>query len=98
MYQFVSNSEEDTMKFAMKIASILKKGDIIAYSNGKLIIVHRIKKINGTGKNTTYVMKGDANNGNDPRDINKSQIKGRVVYKIPVIAWPTVWLTELFNS
>lgn len=76
----------------------LKKGDIIAYSNGKLIIVHRIKKINGTGKNTTYVMKGDANNGNDPRDINKSQIKGRVVYKIPVIAWPTVWLTELFNS
>ena len=32
MYQFVSNSEEDTMKFAMKIASNLKKGDIIVLS------------------------------------------------------------------
>jgi len=76
----------------------LKKGDIIAYSNGKLIIVHRIKEVKGVGKNATYVIKGDANNGNDPRDVNRSQIKGIVRFKIPVIAWPTVWLTELFNS
>jgi len=76
----------------------LKKGDIIAYSNGKLIIVHRIKEVKGVGKNATYVLKGDANNGNDPRDVNRSQIKGIVRFKIPVIAWPTVWLTELFNS
>ena len=76
----------------------LKKGDIIAYSNGKLIIVHRIKEINGTGKNATYIMKGDANNGTDPRPVNRSQVKGIVRFKIPVIAWPTVWLTELFNS
>ena len=76
----------------------LKKGDIIAYSNGKLIIVHRIKEINGVGNNATYITKGDANNGNDPRAVNRSQIKGIVRIKIPVIAWPTVWLTELFNS
>ena len=76
----------------------LKKGDIIAYSNGKLIIVHRIKEINGTGSNATYIMKGDANNGTDPRPVNRSQVKGIVRFKIPVIAWPTVWLTELFNS
>ena len=76
----------------------LKKGDIIAYSNGKLIIVHRIKEINGTGKKATYTMKGDANNGNDPRSVNRNQIKGVVKFKIPYIAWPTVWLTELFNS
>lgn len=76
----------------------LKKGDIIAYNNGKLIIVHRIKEIEGTGKNTAYTMKGDANNGNDPRKVSRSQIKGIVKFKIPYIAWPTVWLTELFNS
>lgn len=76
----------------------LKKGDIIAYSNGKLVIVHRIREIHGSGKTATYTMKGDANNGNDPRDVSRSQIKGRVKFKIPVIAWPTVWLTELFNS
>lgn len=76
----------------------LKVGDIIAYNNGKLIIVHRIKEINGTGKNVTYTMKGDANNGNDPRSVSRSQIKGIIKFKIPYIAWPTVWLTELFNS
>ena len=76
----------------------LKKGDIIAYNNGKLIIVHRIKEIEGTGENTAYVMKGDANNGVDPRKVSRSQIKGIVKFKIPYIAWPTVWLTELFNS
>jgi signal peptidase len=76
----------------------LKKGDIIAYNNGKLIIVHRIKEIEGTGKKAAYTMKGDANNGNDPRKVSRSQIKGIVKFKIPYIAWPTVWLTELFNS
>lgn len=76
----------------------LKKGDIIAYNNGKLIIVHRIKKITGKGKNTSYTMKGDANNGTDPRAVYRNQIQGIVRLKIPYIAWPTVWLTELFNS
>lgn len=76
----------------------LKKGDIIAYSNGKLVIVHRIKKIDGVGKKATYTLKGDANNGEDPRPVSRSQIKGKVEIKIPYIAWPTVWLTELFNS
>lgn len=76
----------------------LKKGDIIAYNNGKLIIVHRIKKITGKGKNISYTMKGDANNGTDPRAVYRNQIQGIVRLKIPYIAWPTVWLTELFNS
>ena len=76
----------------------LKKGDIVAYSNGKLIIVHRIVDVKKDGNNLTYITKGDNNNGNDPRPVSRSQVKGTVKFKIPVIAWPTVWLTELFNS
>ena len=76
----------------------LKKGDIIAYSSGSLVIVHRIKEIKNDGKNSTYITKGDANNGSDPREVSRSQIKGIVKIDIPVIAWPTVWLTELFKS
>ena len=76
----------------------LKKGDIIAYSSGSLVIVHRIKEIKNDGKNSTYITKGDANNGSDPREVSRSQIKGIVKMDIPVIAWPTVWLTELFKS
>ena len=72
----------------------LKKGDIVAYSNGKLIIVHRIVDVKKDGNNLTYITKGDNNNGNDPRPVSRSQVKGTVKFKIPVIAWPTVWLTE----
>ena len=75
----------------------LKKGDIIAYNNGKLIIVHRIHKITGNEQRKTYIMKGDANNGTDPRPVSRNQIQGVVKLRIPYIAWPTVWLTELFN-
>lgn len=76
----------------------LKKGDIIAYSRGKLIIVHRITEVKKEKGKTVYITKGDANNGNDPREVYQNQVKGKVKFKIPVIAWPTVWLTELFNS
>lgn len=75
-----------------------KKGDIIAYSNGKITIVHRIKDIMINGDKKTYVMMGDANSGPDPRPVGRNQIKGIYKFKIPFIAWPTVWLTELFNS
>ena len=32
MYRFISNSEQDTMNFAKKLASYLKKGDVIVLS------------------------------------------------------------------
>jgi hypothetical protein len=54
--------------------------------------------INKEKNTTTYITKGDNNNGNDPRPVSRAQIKGTVKFKIPIIAWPTVWLTELFNS
>ena len=82
----------------INIKTKLKKGDIIAYNNGKIIVVHRINKVVGTGKKVSYIMKGDANNGVDPKPISRSEIQGIVRIKIPYIAWPTVWLSELFNN
>ena len=76
----------------------LKKGDIIAYSNGKITIVHRIDSIKGSGNKQQYITKGDANNSADLKPVSRNQIKGVVKIKIPYIAWPTVWLTELLNS
>ncbi len=32
MYTFVSNSENETMKFAYKVASFLNKGDVVVLS------------------------------------------------------------------
>lgn len=76
----------------------LKKGDIVAYDNGKLIIVHRIERIEKTGESIKYILKGDANNGIDPRPVNRSQIQGVVKLKVPYIAWPSIWMTKLFHN
>ena len=77
----------------------LKKNDIIAYGKDKVIVVHRIVEVHKDENGVvTYVTKGDANNGNDSREVQKSQVKGVVKVKIPFIAYPTVWLSELFNK
>lgn len=72
----------------------LKKNDIIAYSKDGRLVVHRIVEINGH----SYITKGDANGGNDPKAVKEKQIKGIVRLKIPFIAYPTVWLSELIHD
>ena len=79
---------------------VINKGDAIILekvndnSSGKITIVHRINKIEKAG----YIMKGDANNGTDLHPVDRSQIQGIYKFKIPYIAWPTIWLTELLKS
>ena len=78
----------------------LKKGDIVAYTNedNTRTIVHRIAEVSKSNGKKAYVTKGDANNGVDSNVVSPSQIKGIVKIKIPFIAYPTVWLTELFRK
>ncbi len=73
--------------------TVLKKKDIIAYSKDGKVVVHRIVRI----ENGSYITKGDANGGEDPKPVKLKQIKGVVKVKIPFIAYPTVWLNELIH-
>lgn len=66
----------------------LKEGDIVAYlSEGNKVIVHRIIKVNS---DETFITKGDFNNTADPNYVKKEQIKGKVKFKIPFIAYPAI--------
>lgn len=66
----------------------LKVNDIIAYVNyDNVLVVHRIIQVNSDG---TFVTKGDYNNAADSGFVNKSQVKGKVKFKIPYIAYPAV--------
>lgn len=76
----------------------IKQKDIIAYNSGGKIVVHRVVNINKSKDRITYTTKGDANNSKDPQDVKRKQIKGIVKLKIPFIAYPTVWLSELING
>lgn len=75
----------------------LKIGDVIAYEYDNRIIVHRIINIEKKSNNSIYHTKGDYNDKPDNYDIEKTQIKGIVRYKIPYIGYPSVWLSELLN-
>ena len=66
----------------------LKEGDIVAYKNkDNDLIVHRIIKVNN---DQTFITKGDYNNVADRDYVNKEQIKGKVILKIPYIAYPAI--------
>ena len=75
----------------------LKKGEIIAYKYGKVVIVHRICDIVVIGDDYYFYTWGDANDSKDNYIIYPDMIMGNVEVKIPYIGLPTVWLNNLFK-
>ena len=68
----------------------LKENDVIAYyDDNDRIIIHRIIKVNS---DKTYITKGDYNNTSDSKYVNKDDIYGKVILRIPFIAYPSVKL------
>ena len=61
-------------------------------------MVHRVVEIEVIDGIKYYRTKGDANNTRDNIDIKFEDIKGKVLYRIPYIARPSVWLTELMHG
>ena len=62
----------------IKATDDFKVNDIVLYQDGNSLVIHRIIEIDGD----TVTTKGDANNIAD-EPINKSQIKGVLIYDIP---------------
>lgn len=63
----------------------LQNGDIIAFQNSKAVTVHRIVDIYTEGEEISYQTKGDNNNIVDSKKVKLSEVKGKVVFKIPKI-------------
>ena len=58
----------------------IKEGSIITYWMGNVLVTHRVIGVNGE---TSFTLKGDANNTEDEKPIDKSQIVGTYVMTIP---------------
>ncbi len=76
----------------------LKKGDIIQYQVDKTVVVHRIIKVKKEDNKTVYILKGDNNNAKDPKPVYMEQIMGKVLFSIPKVGYPSVWLSEFLYS
>lgn len=60
-----------------------KIGDIIAFQENRVVTVHRIVDISTDGKEVLYQTKGDNNNAPDQKKVKSTEIKGRLVHKVP---------------
>ena len=74
----------------------LKVGDIIEYKLNSKSIIHRIYEINDNTLNT-FITKGDNNLTPDLKEVSSEQIMGKVIFIIPKLGFPTVWLNSLFS-
>ncbi len=74
----------------------LKVDDIIEFTSGNKTVVHRIIRVtNNNNGDVVFVTKGDANNTEDLGTVSTDQIKGKQIYTIPYIGYPSVWLSDI---
>lgn len=73
-----------------------KKGDIVVYEskNMRSPIIHRIIDIN----NGFYITKGDNNRIADPYPVAKEDIKGRAIFKIPLLGWARIGFQAFMDA
>lgn len=89
------NKGDAALAYKEKNIDKINVGDIIVFDTRKKTLVHRVVEIKEIDGIKYYITKGDANNTKDNIDIKFEDIKGKVLYRIPYIARPSVWLTEL---
>ena len=73
----------------------LKEGQVIAYDNEGLIVVHRLTSVLIYNNETFYYTKGDANDSIDNLVLTEDKIIGVVNVVIPYIGLPAVWIKDL---
>ncbi|MCD6301171.1 MAG: signal peptidase I [Staphylothermus sp.] len=74
----------------------VNKGDIIAFTYEDKIILHRVYRVD----NQTYTIltKGDANKNIDPWIVTNNNYVGKYVFSIPLLGYPSIFLSSLFTN
>ena len=90
----LSGSMEPTIKtgaiVVAKPANDYKIGDIITFgpnTKTQSPTTHRIYDIKVVGGTPVYITKGDANNAPDTKEIQKSDIIGKVLFNVPYLGY-----------
>lgn len=82
----LSDSEKDN----------LKKGDVIQFISGGRYVIHRIISVEEDNNlNRVFITKGDFNNVQDSGVVEYDQVVGKLVFIVPFIGYPSVWLNEI---
>jgi len=74
----------------------LEEGDIISYREGQIVVTHRIENVVKTNNDIKFQTKGDNNNTVDKNLINKYDIEGKFIGKIPYLGYALLWLQNKY--
>ena len=75
----------------------IKENDIICYQLDNIKVMHRVTKIENINNKKYFTTKGDNLLSNDPLKVKEEQIIGTIIFTIPRLGYPSVWLYELLN-
>ena len=67
--------------------------DVIVFQTRDKVLIHRVVEIEDIDGTRYYRTKGDANRTRDNINVTASMIYGKVKFKIPFVAYPSVWLS-----
>ncbi|MBO5478400.1 MAG: signal peptidase I [Clostridia bacterium] len=76
-------------------ANDIEVGDIIEYKMDGYTVIHRVIKIYQEDGEFFFITKGDNNDSEDKIPVREEQLLGKVIFKIPYLALPTVWLHSI---
>ena len=76
-------------------ANSIEINDIIEYKRENYSVIHRVIDKYDKGGEKFFITKGDNNDSSDGEPISEKNLKGKVIAKIPYIAYPTIWINAL---
>jgi signal peptidase len=75
----------------------VEEQDVVVYIKNGNRIVHRVVDIERVEGRNRYYTKGDANDAVDAGYISDSDIEGVVLFKLPFVGYPSLWLRDAFK-
>jgi len=75
----------------------LEESNIITFASQEdpnMSITHRLVKIEEKEGKTVFKTRGDANNSDDITETLPSQVKGKVVFSLPLLGYLSVWIRK----
>ena len=75
----------------------LEVGEVLVYEYRNRILTHRIVEINYHENRRIFTTKGDNNEDVDTWGVDRDIIQGKVSFTVPLVGYPAVWLSELWN-
>ena len=88
----------DVVIYDEKKKNDIKIGDVIVFDNGQITVVHRVIDISLVNDSKVYYTKGDNNLNKDDGYTKEDKIFGKVVYTVPKVGFPTIYLHDVFTK